>query len=63
MLRPRTFGRAIWVVLIIAIAQVASLQSFAAMDPVPNGLARKVDFAREVQPVLAKRCFRCHRPD
>lgn len=24
---------------------------------------RKVDFAREVQPILAKRCFSCHGPD
>lgn len=29
-----------------------------------DALARpKVDFAREVQPILAKRCFSCHGPD
>jgi mono/diheme cytochrome c family protein len=57
-LRPQTAARhAIWAALIIAIAHVASLQSFAAAP------ASKVDFAREVQPLLAKRCFRCHGPD
>ncbi len=53
----RATRHAIWAALIIAIAHVASLQSFAAAP------VSKVDFAREVQPVLAKRCFRCHGPD
>jgi mono/diheme cytochrome c family protein len=44
--------------------QTASLEhAAAAADPVPKEAAKKVDFAREVQPVLAKRCFRCHGPD
>ena len=55
---------AICVALIIAMTQVASLQSqAAAADPGSKGSAGKVDFDREVQPVLAKRCFRCHGPD
>jgi len=47
----------IWAALIIVIAHVASQRSFAAAP------VSKVDFARDVQPVLAKRCFRCHGPD
>jgi mono/diheme cytochrome c family protein len=62
-MRAQTAARhAIWAALIVAIAHVASRQSVAAPAPVSKGSA-KVDFAREVQPVLAKRCFRCHGPD
>lgn len=44
-------------VVILAIACLASLTSHrcAAED--------KVDFASEIQPLLAKRCFACHGPD
>ncbi|HET6323509.1 MAG TPA: PSD1 and planctomycete cytochrome C domain-containing protein [Planctomycetaceae bacterium] len=64
MLRQRALGHAIWIRLIIAIAEVASLQRLAAAeDRVSKPAIAKVDFDREVQPVLAKRCFRCHGPD
>jgi len=32
-------------------------------DAAPGADAPKVDFLREVQPLLAKRCFACHGPD
>ncbi len=64
MLPQAAAGHAIWVAVIIAIAEVASLQNFAAAaNPASKPAAAKVDFDREVQPVLAKRCFRCHGPD
>jgi hypothetical protein len=28
-----------------------------------NSLARKIDFARDIQPVLASKCIRCHGPE
>ncbi len=64
MLRQRALGHAIWITLIIAIVGVASLQTFAAAaDRVSKPAIAKVDFDRDVQPVLANRCFRCHGPD
>ena len=27
------------------------------------GVAKPVDFSREVKPILARRCFACHGPD
>jgi hypothetical protein len=41
--------------------------AFAASPPPPRdptrGQDRKVDFTREVRPILAGHCFRCHGPD
>lgn len=28
-----------------------------------NGTEQDVDFSRQIQPILAKRCFACHGPD
>ncbi len=33
------------------------------VETTPNADSAKVDFIREVQPLLAKRCFACHGPD
>ena len=49
---------------IIAAAQLVNSLPFAvAADSTPRGAVSTVDFARDVQPVLARRCFRCHGPD
>ena len=40
-----------------------SLPFAFAADSTQRGPVRKVDFTRDVQPVLARRCFRCHGPD
>jgi mono/diheme cytochrome c family protein len=42
--------------LVLALLGVAMLGNAAAQEPA------EVDFAREVQPVLAKHCFQCHGP-
>ncbi|MCY2966760.1 MAG: PSD1 and planctomycete cytochrome C domain-containing protein, partial [Planctomycetota bacterium] len=42
---------------------VATLRE-ACADPIPGTKQpAKVDFQREVQPLLAERCYRCHGPD
>ena len=43
-----------------ALAKLAMLASFAV--PV-HAQEAKVDFAREVRPILSDRCYRCHGPD
>jgi hypothetical protein len=50
---PRPAGRAVG--LAVAAAIVASLPQASR--------AAAVDFSREIQPLLAKRCFACHGPD
>src|SRR5437868_8433609 len=45
--------------LCVALTCASSLvanQAFAAEQP-------KVDFARDIQPILIKRCYECHGPD
>ena len=42
------------------LAAVVLCMSSAALEP---AAAADVDFAREVQPLLARRCFACHGPD
>lgn len=44
-------------VLLAAVASVAS-----ATEPMSDKSAQ-VDFGRDIQPILAKRCFACHGPD
>ena len=65
MLPQAAAGHAIWVALIVAIAQRREPSELCGGSGscVKGSAAGKVDFAREVQPVLAKRCFRCHGPD
>ncbi|MEX2118186.1 MAG: PSD1 and planctomycete cytochrome C domain-containing protein [Pirellulales bacterium] len=35
----------------------------AVSEAGPDTAGRQVDFARDIQPILAKRCFSCHGPD
>ena len=53
--------------LILATAAAADGQDPAAPDPAapeaPGAEAPAVDFARDVQPLLARRCLACHGPD
>ncbi|WP_246114431.1 PSD1 and planctomycete cytochrome C domain-containing protein [Rubripirellula tenax] len=50
----------------IAIAMSGSIgiqaDEFQPSEP-PSKAAPEIDFARQVQPILAKRCFACHGPD
>ena len=45
------------------LAAVALTASGLAGGVSQHGWAAEVDFAREIQPVLARRCFACHGPD
>jgi mono/diheme cytochrome c family protein len=53
--------------LLAAAGTLAAVTVFAASPPVPpdrtKGPARPIDYTREVRPILAGRCFRCHGPD
>ena len=42
---------------------LAALMLFALGMSPPRTFADEVDFIRDVQPILAKRCFACHGPD
>jgi mono/diheme cytochrome c family protein len=48
--------------VVIAAGSVAPLLAIFAAEP-PKVAETKVDFAREIQPIFAKRCFACHGPD
>jgi len=50
------------------LASVSLLVAFASaqhegVEPVPKPAANAIDFARQVQPILAQHCFTCHGPD
>ncbi|HVW02321.1 MAG TPA: DUF1553 domain-containing protein [Planctomycetaceae bacterium] len=47
----------------IALAVNLALGADATPGPSEAATGPKVDFAREVQPLIAKRCVRCHGPD
>lgn len=55
----------LWRMLIsrsIALAILFGFGLAADAAPLPPPLDRKVDYARDVQPILAKHCYRCHGP-
>ena len=50
------------------LACVSLLVAFASaqhegVEPVPKPAANTIDFARQVQPILAQHCYTCHGPD
>src|SRR5688572_2938117 len=51
---------------VVAIAAVGALPptwaSLQAQNPAPQPATGKVDFARDIQPILAKHCYECHGP-
>jgi hypothetical protein len=47
--------------LLLSVVSLASL-SFAADTPLPPLADKPVDFARDVQPLLARSCYSCHGP-
>ena len=59
--RIRSFAMPLITVLFITVLALPVETTFAqGQTATPPA---KVDFAREVQPILAKRCFSCHGPD
>ena len=55
--------RAIVRILLAPVMVVLLVPSLATAQEKPPAAPSKVDFAREVQPIFAKRCFACHGPD
>ena len=63
MMRSRSAELLSWL-LIALISAGISAGSVNAQAPKPDSKATpKVDFARQVQPILAKKCYACHGPD
>ncbi|MGL5095770.1 MAG: c-type cytochrome domain-containing protein [Planctomycetia bacterium] len=57
----RSRFRAAAVVLFGSLAAVVGSAVGWAVEPAPSG--KKLDFNREVKPILAANCFSCHGPD
>src|SRR6266566_7278281 len=48
----------------LLIAAALSLGLFASADaPVPAKSARKIDFNKDIRPILSDNCYKCHGPD
>ncbi len=58
--RPEFIAMHLIVALFVASGFGAAL---VAADNLPPALQRKVDFARDIQPLLAQRCYECHGAD
>lgn len=50
-----------WIVVAVFAANASGEEAPAAK--LPPAAARKIDFAKDVQPILAKNCIGCHGPD
>src|SRR5262245_63775560 len=49
-----------WFVVLIAVVAAAASSSSADDTAAP---ARRLDFTREIRPILANHCWNCHGPD
>jgi mono/diheme cytochrome c family protein len=49
--------------IVLAIALPAGLSQWAVAAETPGVPGRKVDFSREIRPILANHCWSCHGPD
>jgi hypothetical protein len=49
--------------LTVLIAGTAYVCEFGPSDAAAQAPVKKIDFARDIKPILSNRCFRCHGPD
>src|SRR3569623_1793220 len=55
---PASVNRALWPMLVLLFAGC-----IGAFPRDAHGQDREIDFRRDIQPLLAQRCYRCHGPD
>src|SRR5690242_9767611 len=48
--------------VILGLGIVVGSGLVASADPLPPAAGRPIEYARDVRPILAKHCYRCHGP-
>ncbi len=59
-LAPCIFGKA---AILLLVGAVLTQSAVAAETKLPPPASTKIDFVRDIQPILAKHCYSCHGPD
>src|SRR5262245_61938756 len=60
---PTPGPKAILMLVLASLGIALGLCARAATGPLPAPAPRSVDFLKDIQPILADRCYSCHGPD